>query len=183
MAFCPNPPEGGDWKISKLLQTILDEPECQQKKCTLVVVTGHANLFNHSVLHYYRVRDFPEARLTIRPIQGSRTLSKNSTKIFYQPTLGWITSDYLVYIPQFKNWYSYADAVVKVIKNETHMHPQIFKEIEKFKMPNGWTAHLVRRIKSLNFNDMHALITKLDVPEHMKEELLGIARRVNLPAL
>ena len=44
---------------------------------------------------------------------------KNSTEVFFPPSLDWSKSEYLVYISRLSGKYRYGDAVVEVLKRRS----------------------------------------------------------------
>lgn len=158
VAFCPNPPVGGDWKSTEMLQTVLEDPECQMRECTLVIVANWRDYFSYSHLRYGLAQDFPNARLEVDRVVG------------HQPSRAWLAADYIVYLRQW-NGDSYQDAVIEILESPPERYRGLFQKVKDFPLPNGYTARLVKRTRAISADDAEVLVELLDVPQSVKEQL------------
>jgi hypothetical protein len=168
LAFCPNPPVGGDWKSSEILQAVLDDPDCQRRQCTLVIVANWRDNFSYSHLRYHLAQDFPRAQLAIQRAVASR------------PSIAWLTGEYVVYLTQWDGD-AYQDAIIDVLETPPGPYEGLFQEVKLFPLPNGYTARLLRRTRAITADDAAELVGLLGVPESVDEELKAQAEALREP--
>ncbi|WP_420643243.1 glycosyltransferase family 39 protein [Candidatus Leptofilum sp.] len=159
VAYCPNPPRQQNWQELAILQTILEDERCSEATCSVAVVTESAEIFSFASLRYFRMQNFPQAELSIVPIRRHGRYSAD-----------WLTTDYVVYIPQLKN-NPYANGVSTVLQNPSETFGDIFEDIAQFPLPRGWDVHVLHRARSLTEAEVSAYLAELDVPANLKASL------------
>jgi hypothetical protein len=142
LAFCPSPPQQGNWQIDEILGFVLAQPDCQAHGCNLVVVpkqdTFNSILFNSTI-----VRDFP---------QSSKTIHISSADGWggAPGDAQWVLSDYLVYIPSWRGQdapreIQIGTSVTQMLESPPPIFASLHQEIASFKLPDGSEAKLVKR--------------------------------------
>jgi hypothetical protein len=163
--FCPNPPLDEDWRMSDVLRVVLDDAECQECECRLVIIPLVLK-FRPTAFTYHLVRDFAESHLWVGGItpQGpDQSLG-----------LDWLLSDYLVYIPQWSEERpAYASAVTLFLKDPPGVLADAYQEVASFALPRGYTARLVKRTKPLTADEARLSVEALDLPAQDKSQLLS----------
>jgi hypothetical protein len=166
VAFCPNPARDEDWRASDILRVIVDDPQCQERRCHLVVVP-RLNTFERNVFAYYLVRDFPQSRQRVRVSRAD--WHRGGTPY----NARWLTSDYLVYIPQLVT--TKAEillALTPFLESPPAVFADAHQEVASFALPGGWTAKLIKRTAPLTLEEARLSIAALDIPEEGKSIML-----------
>ncbi len=146
VAFCPNPARDESWPASDILRTILADPECQERGCSLAVVPKLENL-NSFVLGYHLVRDFPGSRQQVRV--GSAESWGNELD-----TDHWVVSDYVVYIPTWRGpdgdrqWRTRV-AITNFLEAPSPAYAEVHRQVASFQVSQEWAASLVKRTEPL----------------------------------
>ena len=158
VAFCPNPPEGGDWPTGRILRAVLEDPACERSECTLVVAANWRDAFSYSHLRYQLAQDFPGADMSIQRV------------VDYRPSIEWLTGEYVVYL---RGWTGdpYQNAITSVLEAPPTRYRDLFEEAGLYPLPNGTTARLVRRTGAITPDDARTLVGLLDVPPELANEL------------
>ncbi|GJM40486.1 MAG: hypothetical protein DHS20C20_07680 [Ardenticatenaceae bacterium] len=159
IAYCPNPPRQQNWQETAILQTILEDGRCSEATCSVAIVTESAEIFGFSSLRYFRAQNFPQVDLKIVPIRSHG-----------QYSVDWLTTDYVVYIPQLKN-NLYSNGVRALLQNPPEMFTDVFEDVAQFPLPRGWDVHILYRTRLLTEAEEDAYLTELDVPENIKASL------------
>lgn len=167
VAFCPNPPRKEDWRMSDILQTILNDWGSRKRECSLAVVSTSGENFNQSTLKFHLVRDFPGATLKIESLE----------RWDGHPRLNWLTADYLVNIPQLGRG-SYSKKVVTFLEAPPTAFSQAHRKLASFCLPNNWTAILIKRTRPLSLVEAATSIKALDIPRDLKEQLFSRVTRI-----
>jgi hypothetical protein len=166
VAFCPDPPRAEDWEMAEILQSLLNEPDCRTAECSLTVVTESAGAISQTTLAYEHLQAFPDTPLLIVPIQDDGLTNIN-----------WLTTDYLIYIPQLAN-NEYATAVTQLLTHyPTNLEPK-YEEVAQHALPRNWTAVLLKRTQPFTHPDAVQLIEALDIPSAEKAKLLETAAEI-----
>ena len=145
-AFCDNRAIGEDWPVSEILQIVLDDRECQQRDCRLVIVPK-ADSFNSFVFDYHLVRDFPEYRdrVTLSTADGWAGEGRDGE---------WVVSDYILYIPRGlglggDRGRQVRAAVTEFLESPPRVFADVHQEAASVALPGGWTAKLSKRTEPL----------------------------------
>ena len=166
VAFCPNPPRKEDWRMSDILRVIVQDSEGEEETDSLAVVSINKDNFRYSVLRYKLVRDFPDFNLAIELINSRRAPHLK---------LNWLSSKYVIYIPRPRSK-AYFRAVEKLLEDPPNIFADAHKEIGIFPLPDGTTAHLLKRVRDLTLKEAEISIEALKYLEkEKKEELLDLA--------
>lgn len=158
--FCPNPARDENWPVSDVLHTVLNDPECQDQLCHLMVVMERRVLFfNAETFKYRLIQDFPGTRLAIHDID----IKTQSGVVYYQlPAL--LNSQYLLYTDRTAQK-DYVSASTQFLQSPPIAFAEAHQAVDSFTLPNRTTATLVRRIKPLTIEEAETAIAALDLPE------------------
>jgi dolichyl-phosphate-mannose-protein mannosyltransferase len=167
VAFCPNPPRAEDWRMSDILQTILDDWGTRKDECSLAVVSTSVENFNQSTLKFHLIRDFPGTDMEINRLERWDGHSQ----------LNWLTSDYLVYIPKFGRGI-YSKKVMSFLEDPPSAFSQAHLKLASFSLPNNRTAILIKRTGPLALEEAVTSIKALNISRDLKEELFGRIERM-----
>ena len=175
IAFYPNPPRKEDWRMSDLLRLIVADSEGGKEINSLVIVSNYQEGMKYSALRYYLTRDFPKFKMKIDPVQVKHKLGP--------PTLNWLSSKYLVYIPGLGRGHnSYIRAVEKFLEQSPEIFKDAHEEIGVFQLPDGTTAHLIKRTRDLTLEEAEISIGALKyLKKDIKKQLLNRARTLLVP--
>ena len=153
--------------MSDVLRVIVKDSEGEKAKNSLAVVSINKDNFRYSVLRYCRIRDFPEFRIDIELINKHRPPYLK---------LNWLSGKYTVYIPGSKIT-QYSHSVETFLENPPEIFKDAHKEIGVFQLPDGTTAHLIKRTKDLTLEEAEISIGELKYLKNAKKiELLNMAR-------
>jgi len=163
VAFCPNPPRREDWRASEILEVILNDPDCYPRRCSLTIVSKNEN-FNASIFRYHLVRDFAGRDDHVE-------VSELTLWSHVNYHLDWLTTDYLVYIPQ---WWSdpFSAAVTKFLNSQPVAFDQVHHRVASFELPGGWAASLVKRTGPLTTQELEEVVAVLDIPQKARTPLV-----------
>jgi hypothetical protein len=159
VAYCPNPPRSQDWQELAILQTIINDEGCPNATCSVAVVTESAEIFSFISLRYFGEQKFPEATLEFLPIRRHGRYS-----------LDWLTTDYIIYIPQLQN-NLYANAVASFLQNPPDNFASTYEEVKQLSLPRGWNAYILRRAHPLTDEEIYAYLADVDLPTDFKASL------------
>lgn len=159
IAYCSNPPLNQDWHEREMLQAILAAGGCLETPCSAAIVTESAEIFSFSSLRYFLAQEFPEASLEILPIR---------TQDLY--SMDWLTTDFLIYIPQMQN-NAYTNSVVAFLQAPPAHFAEVYDEIGQIPLPRGWQAHILQRNRLLDAQETAEFIQMLAMPEAFKAGL------------
>lgn len=147
VAYCPNPAQDQDWHVSDILRTIVEDDECQARECDLAVVPYRED-FNLEIVNWHLLRDFPQAHQRIQ--------TTNPGGWRGQPGDGeWVTSDYLVYIPELRPRSYGAEttlAITLFLESPSPAFADTHREVAAFSLPWGWTAKLTKSTEPLDMD-------------------------------
>lgn len=166
LALCPDPPQREEWQVSNVLQTVLDDPECQDRICSLMVVPKEKEFgFNRPSFNFYLAKNFLEHSIWLR----------KPTRAWFAEEYnldGLLSSDYLVYIPEHTR--GTEAPFTEFLRSPPTVFARAHQEVASFALPRGLTAKLIKRIKPLTVEEAGASVAVLDIPEEAKSQCPAI---------
>lgn len=165
VALCPNPARTEDWRASDILRVILEDPECRARQCHLVIVP-RLSTFELTGFVYHLVRDFPDSFDRLKVSRPGWKLGGDAYNA------RWLTSDYLVYIPQVATGRKIRFALTRFLESAAPLFADAHQEVASFSLPDGLTARLIKRTAPLTLEEARSSIAALDISEEGKSVML-----------
>jgi 4-amino-4-deoxy-L-arabinose transferase-like glycosyltransferase len=160
--FCPVPPGNADWKITEVIEAVINDPGCQPEKCSLLVLKTYGSEFSPNAFNYYKVTQFPESSLTFPRILGSAfDLNPFDFEALLQ-------SQYIVYIDTMFTFKSYNGVAVHFIQNAPNSFETAHKVIGRFDLPGNPKAVLIKRVSLLKLKEAQDAIQAIELDEKYK---------------
>ncbi len=170
VAFCPNPARDEDWHVGDIVQIVLDDPACDDRRCHLEVVSVEVE-FRSAVFKQYLAQEFPGAHVEVRGPgggpHGSRPFAFNDV----------LRADHVLYTSLQEGQRCREGLPLICTMHFLREPPAVFadthREVASVALPTGRSATLVKRTKPLTYEEARASIEAFNVPEEEKARLLS----------
>ncbi|MEW5829399.1 MAG: tetratricopeptide repeat protein, partial [Chloroflexota bacterium] len=160
--FCPVPPGNADWKITEVIEAVIDDPGCQPENCSVLVLKTYGSEFSPNAFTYYKVTQFPESSLTFPKILGSAfDLNPFDFEALLQ-------SQYIVYIDTKFTFRSYNGVAVHFIQNAPNSFETAHQVVGRFDLPGNPKAVLIKRVSLLKLKEAQDVIKAIELDEKYK---------------
>jgi tetratricopeptide (TPR) repeat protein/4-amino-4-deoxy-L-arabinose transferase-like glycosyltransferase len=146
--FCSFPAREEEWHVDDFLKIILNDPECEQRQCTLTVVPDH-DYFNIATFESTMVRAYPTSRqnLQLKEPGGWRVGLGDGE---------WILSEYLAFISGIRYRGRDRDVrteITRLLQSQQPVFANKQVEVVSLPLPDDWTASLIKRTEALTVEE------------------------------
>ncbi len=160
--FCPYPPSREDWKIPEIIETIVDDADCQPDHCTLLVLKSSGFDFSVSSFSYYKSVEYSQSPLEMASIGGvAFSISPFNFDAF-------LNSGFIIYMDAKNPGQSYYGAAIKTVKNPPESFASTHMEVAAYNLPDGRKARLLKRIAPLTLAEAQDVIQAIELDEKYK---------------
>ncbi len=161
--FCPTPPSGEDWKISEILETVVNDPDCRPENCNVLVLMRPLEFdFTSFTFLYYKAVEFPKSPLAIPRLGG---FAFDIIPFNFEALL---QSPFIVYVDYKNPGESYFGAAIKLTQNSPASFADAHQELAEFILPGGRKARLIKRTLPLTLDEAQDVIRSMDLDDKYK---------------
>ncbi len=168
LAFCPNPAADSDWHLRDILEIVVGDPACSSRECKLMVVSVNQE-FDASAFKVVLMQDFPE-----HPVEVGRPGGKFGNQPYNFILL--LESDYVAYQllepGERCRGGNRRTCTIEFLQSPSAIFADTHQDVASFLLPLGRTAVLIKRTRSLTYEEAVQSIEALQMPEHEKSQLL-----------
>jgi hypothetical protein len=156
--------------MSDILQVVLDDPDCGEQECSLAIVAQRPEDFSIASFQFCLVQNLAESGLRITQVRDGTS---------YRAPLNWLTSDYLVYVPQLESS-GYSNAVVSFLEDPPAIFDEAYSQVARFSLPGEWEAKVVKRNRHLTLKETRMFVDLLEIEPDFKSQLLDQIEELSL---
>ncbi len=177
-ALCPTPPQRG-WPIQEILETVLADPECQERTCSLMVVNHYSFVRGNFVFEMRR--KWGELPVKIHS-HGVARLGRT------YPLAALLRSDFLTWVDVDGgvDMRSYRAATAYHLRSQPPSFAAAHQTVATFESPTGEPIRLLKRTAPLTVAEATETIDKLVLLERYKagrDDFLASLRAVEANAV
>lgn len=169
--YCPNPPTRKVWPVDEIISAVLEDPDCKNGKCEVLDIYQSPYL-NYSIFRLYAKQNFREMSLSF-PILGNIGGGSplNLSALF--------NSEFLLYENVEKPGGKFlSTAIIKLLQSPPPIFASSYREIAKFKTPNGTGAILLKRISPVTVDEAIVTIDAIDLEAKYKTKQYSVLAKL-----